>query len=151
MSLNEMYRTDPQIGFEGMVADMSNAVIVSRTAEAAIGFGKAVARGTEAGTARVVAAGDTEIFGISVRSQATAAESVNEYPENDTVAVMRKGPIMVKAGGTVAVGDPVGVVVATGAFVVDAGEAPAGSRVAISGATFETAGAANDIVEIHII
>lgn len=144
MAYNEQYRTDPAPAFEGMVADMSNAVIVSKTAEAAIGFGKAVARGTDSNTARVVETGDTAILGISVRSQATDAESANEYPINDTAAVMRKGPIWVKAGGTVAEGDPVGVVVATGAFVT-------GSGVTIAGATYETAGAANDLVRVHIV
>ena len=144
MAYNETYRTDPAPAFEGMVADMSNAVIVSRTAEAAIGFGKAVARGTEAHTTRAVTTGDTEILGVSVRSQATDAESANEYPVNDTAAVMRKGPIWVKAGATVAVGDPVKVTVDTGAFVTSSG-------VAIAGATYETAGVANDLVKIHIL
>lgn len=144
MAYNENYRTDPVVAYVGMVADMSNAVIVSKTAEAAIGFGKAVARGTDSNSARVVEAGDTAILGISVRSQATDAESANEYPENDTAAVMRKGPIWVTAGGTVAEGDPVSVNVTTGAFVT-------GSGVAIAGATFETAGAANDLVRVHIV
>lgn len=147
MAYTEGYNTDPQIGFEGMVHDMSNAVIVSRTAEAAVGFGKAVARGDDAHTCRVTETGDTEILGISVRSQATAAESVDAYPIGDTVAVMRKGPIMVKAGGTVAAGDPVYVTVVGGAFT---GASGAG-KVLIVGAEFETAGVLNDIVKIHII
>lgn len=147
MAYNEPYNTDPQIGFEGMVADMSNAVIVSRTAEAAVGFGKAVVRGTDAHGTRVCATGDTEILGVSVRSQATSAESVDEYPVSDTVSVMRKGPILVKAGATVSAGDPVYVTVDGGAFTGASGT----GKVAIDGAEFETSGASGDVVKIHIL
>lgn len=147
MAYNETYRTDPAAAFEGMVADMSNAVIVSKTAEAAIGFGKAVARGDDSNTARVTETGDTEILGIAVRSQATEPTTTGEYPAKDTAAIMRKGPIWVKAGATVAEGDSVYVTVNGGAFTGASGT----GKVQIAGATFETAGAANDLVRVHIV
>lgn len=140
---NETYSTDPKIGYAGMVADMTNATIISRTAEAEIGFGAPVARATEAHKTRPVTTGDTVVLGFSVRSQATAAESVDKYPAKDTAAVMVKGSMLVTVAEAVAVGDPVSVVVATGAIGV--------TGVAVVGATFESAAGTGELAKILIV
>ena len=149
MAYNETYRTDPVAAFPGMVADMQTALIVSRTAEAAIGFGVPVVRGAADHKVRAMTTGDAaaDFFGITVRSQATAADSANAYPVNDTAGIMRKGPIWVTVGGTVAEGDPVYVTLATGVFSTGAG---AGKEL-IAGASFESAGAANDVVRVQML
>lgn len=144
MPYNENYNTDPVPAFEGAVADMTNSVIVSRTVEAGIGFGKPVARGTDVNKVRAVETGDTEINGFTVRSQATSAESVNEYPAGDTAGVMRKGPIWLKVGEAVAAGDPVKVVVATSLIGKTNG-------VAVDGASFETNAAVGELAKVLII
>lgn len=144
MAYNESYNTNPAPAFEGMVADMTNSVIVSRTVEADIGFGKPVARGTGANKVRAVATGDTEINGFTVRSQATEAGSANEYPAGDTAGVMRKGPIWLKVGEAVAAGDPVKVVVATSLIGKTNG-------VAVAGASFETSAAVGELAKVLII
>lgn len=148
MSYNETYRTDPQVAFPGMVADMSQATIVSRTVEtAALGFGVAVKRGAVHKVSALTtgdAAGD--FFGITVRSQATKAESPNEYPVNDTAGIMRKGPIWVTVSEAVVEGDDVYVTLADGSFGTTAGA----GIVLIAGATYESAGGANDVVRVQL-
>lgn len=145
---NELYRTDPQIALEGQVADTSPATIVSRTVvDAALGFGKAA---TTDGEHQVhpTTTGDAAVLGISIRSQATKAESPDQYPVGDTAAVMLKGAIWVKVAETVAPGDDVTVTVATGAFGT---QAVAAGIVAIAGATYETGAAANGLARVRII
>ena len=144
----ENYRSDPQIALEGMIADTSLATIVSRTVQsAALGFGKPVKLGTADRTVKNVEAGDTAIYGISVRTQAAPAESVDTYPVGDTAAILLKGTIWVKVSVAVAPGDPVFVVVATGAF----DKATAAGKVQIAGASYETTAAANGLARVRII
>ena len=148
MPYNENYRIDPQIAFEGEVADLSLATIVSRTVQtAALAFGKAVKIGTAEHTVKNVETGDTAIFGLSVRSQATSAESADVYPVGDTASILLKGTIWVKVGVAVAPGDPVFVTVADGTFK----KASGAGNVAISGATYETTAALNGLARVRII
>lgn len=144
MSYDEAYNVDPAPAFEGMVADMTNSVIVSRTVEAEIGFGKPVVRGDAAHKVRLCTTDDTEINGFTVRSQATNAESANVYPAGDTAGVMRKGPIWLKVGEAVSAGDPVKVVVATALIGKTNG-------VTVAGASFETAAAIGELAKVLII
>lgn len=144
MPYNEAYLTDPAPAYEGMVADMTVSVIVSRTVEAAIGFGKPVARGDDAHTVRATEAGDTAINGFTVRSQATDAESVNEYPLGDTAGVLRKGAIWLTVGEAVVAGDIVKV-------VVDGGLIGKTNGVTVVGASFETSAAIGELAKVLII
>lgn len=140
----ENYNTDLVNALPGMIADTSLATIVSRTVEDdPIPFGVAVVQGAGDHGVTEVASGDTALYGISVRDQAVDAESTDEYPVGDTLPVLLTGAIWVTAGGTVNAGDPVGVVVATGAFVT-------GSGVTLTGAKYETSGDAADLVRVRI-
>lgn len=147
MAYNETYRTEPQIAFPGMVADQSQATIVSRTAAAAVGFGVAMIR-VAGHKVRAMTTGDAaaDFYGITVRSQATAADSPNQYPANDTAGIMTKGPIFVTAGSAFAEGDDVYVTLADGAFTNAAGA----GKVQIAGATFESAGASGDVARVQL-
>lgn len=148
MPYTENYNTDPAVAYEGMVADIGEAIIVSRTVQAAaLGFGKAVKIGTAEHTVKNVETGDTVIYGISVRSQATAAASTDAYPVADTAAILLKGPIWVKAAVAVAPGDPVYVTVADGTYKKAAGA----GNVQIADASYETVAAINGLARIRIL
>lgn len=147
MAYNEQYRTEPQAAFEGMVADQTPATIVSRTVEtAAIGFGKAVKRGSGDHGVAATADGDTAVYGLTVRSQATVATSVDAYPVGDTASILLLGSIWVKAGAAVSAGDSVYVTVDGGALTGSSGA----GKVQLAGATFETSGAQNALVRVRI-
>ena len=148
MPYTENYNTDPVVAFEGMVADQSLATIVSRTVQTAnLGMGRPVKHGSAEHTVANVATGDTAIYGISVRSQATPAENTDVYPVGDTAAILLKGTVWVKVNSAVLPNDPVFVTVNGGAFE----KAAAAGRVQIAGATYETAAGANGLSRVRIV
>lgn len=146
MPYSENYATDPEVAQEGQVADTSPTVILSRTVDADIGFGKAVQKGAKQHS--VKAAVDA-VHGITVRSQATGARAASPdvYPANDTAAIITQGPIWVKVDSTVVEGDDVTVTVATGLFGT---KAVAAGVIAVPGAVFDTGAAANGLARIRI-
>ena len=147
MAYNEQYRTDPQVAFEGMVADQTPATIVSRTVEtAAIGFGKAVKLGSADKSVKATATGDTAVFGITVRNQATNPETPNQYGVADTAGILLEGCIWVTAGEAVADGDEVYVTVDGGAF----GKTSGAGKVKLEGARYETTGASDALVRVRV-
>lgn len=147
MAYNEAYATEPAVAQEGQVADTSPATILSRTVDAvALGFGKAVQKGSKQHT---VVAASTVVTGITVRSQATGARAADPdtYPVNDTAAIMTEGAIWVKVDSTVVEEDDVTVTTATGLFGT---KAVAAGVIAVPGAKFETGAAANGLARIRI-
>lgn len=148
---NETYQTDPAVAFVGMVADQTPALITSHTvAIGAIGFGKAVCRSGEdgpEGSVRAVSAGNSKVLGISVRSQATPADSPNEYPVGDNVAVLRKGAIWVEVGSNVDEGDDVYVTMDSGAFSAT----PSAGNVKIEGAVYEKSATSGNLALVRIV
>ena len=146
MPYSENYATDPEVAQEGQVADTSPAVILSRTVDAEIGFGKAVQKGAKQHS---VKAAVDKVDGITVRSQATGARAANQdaYPAGDTAAIITQGPIWVKVDSTVVEGDDVTVTVATGLFGT---KAVAAGVIAVPGAVFDTGAAANGLARIRI-
>lgn len=147
MPYTENYSTDPAIALEGQVADTSPAVVLSRTVEAAIPFGRAVQKGTKQHTVVEAVAGP--VVGITVRSQATGAREATPdvYPKGDTAAILTQGPIWVKVDSTVVEGDDVTVTVATGLFGT---KAVAAGVIAVPNAVFDTGAAANGLARIRI-
>jgi predicted RecA/RadA family phage recombinase len=150
MSYAESYNIDPVAAFPGTVADMGNSVIISRTADVAVGFGVPVQQGAVAHSVKLMAAGATEVVGITVRSQATAAESANQYPAKDTAALMRNGVIWVTVtdAGGVAAGDPVWVKLADGTFSnADVGT---DGSIKLAGCRWESAAANGAVAKIRV-
>lgn len=152
MPLNETYASDPVAALAGMIADTGPAEIVSRTVEtsAGIGFGVPVKQGSgDHGVLADVSAA-TKIFGITVRSQATAAEAVDKYPRYDTAAILRKGCIWVvvtDAGGVVA-GDPVWLKKSDGTFSnADVGSA---GGLSLPGCRWETSAANGALAKMRV-
>lgn len=122
-------------GVPGMIADMIPATMISRTCEdaAGIGFGLAVAQGTDENGCSAFSSGDTAIMGISVRERSVSAGQ-DKFQQYESVRIMTKGAIFVTASVAVNPGDPVYVIPATGAFA----KTSASSAVLIAGARWDT-------------
>ena len=116
---------------EGMQLNMEPCVIVSRLAEDAegIGFGKVAVQGT-ADDQVVDSEATAKFVGIAVLD---ATRPTGKYEQYETVAVMKKGVIVVAASEAVAVGDPVYYTPATGVL-----SKTSTSNTLIAGATWET-------------
>lgn len=152
MAINETYATEPAVAFEGMVADLGLADIISRTVETVggIGFGKPVAQGAKERGVKADVSATLDIVGITVRSVATENGTVDKYPELDGAGIMRKGVIWVKVtdAGGVAAGDPVWMAKATGLFSnADLGT---GGSIKLAGARWESTGANNALARMRV-
>lgn len=146
MALQTTYGSTYAPAYAGMVADLGPATIISRTVEDDdLPFGVAVTREGDHGVS-AFGSGDTSILGISVRSQATPAESPNVYPEGDTAAILIKGTIWVQASVAVDAGDPVYVIPATGAFA----KTNASSAVQIAGARWDTSTSGAGLARVYL-
>ena len=105
------YTQDYVIGQAGQIADISDITIDSFAAEGEIGFGIAVARGTNK-QKQVIPFAGTGFVGISVFEH-------NEnglYKDEDSVSVMTSGRIYVTTAATVVAGTTAYAVNATGAI-----------------------------------
>lgn len=106
MALQTTYSDRIGLGYAGQVIDMTLTDIVSREVEsAAIGFGKAVIRGTGDRGCKVGGAG--EFIGLTVRDITLPPDRADAYAVGDTAAVMTKGTMLVTAASAVDAGDAV--------------------------------------------
>lgn len=125
----------------GLIFDLSPNVLLSRIVEgAALLFGKPVSQGATDGSVHPTTTGDTTVLGVSVRDQSVLAD---QFAVGDSARIITEGPVAVEASVTVAAGDPVHVVVATGAFTNTGG-------VQIAGALYESSGDAGDLVKVRL-
>lgn len=128
---------------EGMVLNSEPCVIVSRVAEdvEGIGFGKVCVQGTLDN--QVVDSEATVKFcGIAVLDPTKAGDTYAQY---DTVAVMKKGVIVVQASVAVAVGDPVYYVPATGVLTNSAS-----GNTLIAGAQWDTSTSGSALAALRL-
>lgn len=97
---------------KGMIPNSEPCVVVSRLAEdvEGIGFGEVCVQGT-ADNQVVDSEATVKFVGIAVLDP---TKDGDKYAQYDTVAVIKKGPVVVTASVAVAVGDPVYYVPATG-------------------------------------
>ncbi len=138
MSAQLSYSINQAVALAGMIADLANKNIVSRSVETVAGadFGIAVSRGTDKDKQVVI--GGADYLGVTVRDVARESDGTNgtiKYLTKDTAAIMREGYIycVIPAGGNP--GDPILFTDATG--IIDVGTAGAG-ETQIAGATLET-------------
>ena len=106
------YTQDYVIGQAGQIADISDRTVDSFAAEGEIGFGIAVARGTNKQKQVAPFFAGTEFVGISVFEH-------NEnglYKDEDSVSVMTSGRIYVTTAATVVAGTTAYAENATGAI-----------------------------------
>ncbi|NQE62947.1 capsid cement protein [Caulobacter sp. RHG1] len=116
---------------EGMIPNSEPCVVVSRLAEdvEGIGFGKVCVQGT-ADNQVVDSEATVKFVGIAVLDPTKDGDKYSQY---DTVAVIKKGPVVVTASVAVAVGDPVYYVPASGVLTN-----VATSNTLIAGAQWDT-------------
>jgi len=141
MAVQTTYQESLDAGRVGAIADTTNKVLISRTAEgAAIGFGVPIAQGTADRGARATATGDTTVIGITVRERSATDD---QWAVGESMRVMKQGAIYVEAAATVAAGDAVHVIVDGGTFSNTGG-------VEIPGALYESSGDAGDLVQVRL-
>ncbi len=99
-------------GVPGFIPNMAAAILISRDAAAAIGFGLPVAQGAGDRVGRLFANGDTitDFLGVTVLDR--SIREGNAYAAQESMRVMQSGPILVTAAVQVAAGDPVCVTTA---------------------------------------
>jgi hypothetical protein len=122
------YTQDYVVGQVGQIADISDRTIDSFAAEGEIGFGIAVARGTNK-QKQVIPFAGTGFVGISVFEH-------NEdglYNDEDSVSVMTSGRIYVTTAATVVAGETAYAVNATGLFTNVSTDATAVGKFLTSG------------------
>ena len=150
MAVQTTYLDNLPAGLAGMIANTEPNVLISREVEtsAGIGFGLPVRRGTNPATqCRVMAAGATEVLGITVRDHSTTDDKFAQY---DSALLMRQGVIwvLVTDAGGVAAGDPVWVTLSTGAFSnADVGS---GNGLLLPGCRWESAGANGALAKMRV-
>lgn len=129
--------------YEGMVLNQEPADIVSRIAEDAegIGFGKVCVQGTL--EKQVVDSEATVPFvGIAVADPGQPGDTYAQYA---TVAVMKRGVIVVSASEAVSPGDPVYYTPSTGVL-----SKTSTSNTLIAGAIWETARDSNNLAAVRL-
>lgn len=140
MATQTTYSSTMSAARAGMIADMRGSTLISRTVEdATLGFGAPVTKGTAAGQCKKLAAGSTDIIGITVRERSGVAES-SGWAQYEDARIMSEGALWVTVtdAGGVAAGDPVWVKKSDGTFSnADAGS---GGSLKVNG-RFETAAA----------
>lgn len=133
MPVQTDYNENIAAAYEGQIANQVPSTLISRTVEteAGIGFGRAVAQGTE-DNGCIAFAGSAPVVGITVRDRSLDANEPNKFGEHDSARIMTKGAVWVTAAVAVDAGDEV--------FVTDAGAFTkvSSGNTQIVGARFDT-------------
>ncbi|MBX9934539.1 MAG: hypothetical protein K2Y56_23990 [Methylobacterium sp.] len=146
MPVQTDYTTMHAVALEGQEGDLDTAGQhnISRTAEAAVAFGKPVSQGTGDHGVVPFATAPTKFVGVTIRDQAADGTTPDTYRQYDTAGVKRRGTIWVKVGEAVVAGDPV-YLTAAGAFMKTAT-----SNTLVSGARYETTAALNGLALLRL-
>lgn len=145
MAVQTTYSENIDAARAGQIANTEPNVLISRTVETAagVGFGVPVQKGTGDNGCIIMAAGATEVLGITVRERSVRPETPNAFAQYESARLMRSGVLWVvvtDAGGVVD-GDPVWINLSNGTF----SNADAGSdgSVKLGGGRWESTQATN--------
>lgn len=131
----------------GLIPDQRPASVVSKTVEtdAGIGFGLAVSQGAGEEGVVLTATGATNFVGITVIDQGAYTPTGNDtIPDNNKIAVLQSGPVVVRASVAVVAGEKAYAVTADGLFTnVSTG------NIDIDG-IFETSAAQNGLAVVRL-
>jgi hypothetical protein len=145
-AIQTSYSATHAVAYEGMVADLGPATVISRNVEtAALGFGKPASQGSADQGIVAAQSAATKFLGITVRDQAVDPASPDQYRVGDTAGVLTQGAIWAKAYEIVAAGDPVYFVTATGLL-----GKTATSSTLIANARWDSAAAADGLAIIRL-
>lgn len=145
------------LGYQGQVVDMNDAVIETRINDlsVAVDFGNAVARSASDNTCKAPTVDGDVPIGIAVRHAIRPASSdgnntVN-YAQRDAVPVLREGYVYVLALENVVRGtQALSITAQNGRIASTTGGAAGAGRVAIAGAFWETTTSAGQIGIVRV-
>ena len=151
MSAQTSYSINQPVAYAGLIYAQAPHDIFSLVVEpaAGIGFGVAVARGTDADK-QCDFAGSADFIGITVRSldrESDDAVGSIEYSQYETAAIMREGYIWAVCPAGCNPGDAVKYIDGTG--VLNAGAAGVG-ETQLDGAQWETTAVAGGLAVIRL-
>lgn len=140
MSVQTTYTRNSPVAYAGLLADNNPSERVSGIAEAAIGFGLAVQKGTSDDQVKIGGGtGGAGYLGISVRhlnEEGALADASLQYDDEEAVDIMKSGWIYLSVGTTGVKGAVLNANDTTG--LIEAGAAGAGETL-IPGATLQEA------------
>lgn len=145
MAVQTTYNETPAKGFAGQLADTTEAVILSRLAEADIAYGLAMANGSADRTGVVVSGAGETFAGIAMYTSAQDARYGDVYKSGTMANVITRGPVWVEVTATVAGGEPAYVDIATGKFTN-----VSGGNLAVPNGEFEIGAASGDVALLRI-
>tara|TARA_R110000744_G_scaffold111795_2_gene209988 strand:- start:871 stop:1359 length:489 start_codon:yes stop_codon:yes gene_type:complete len=152
MSAQTSYAINIRTAIAGMLVDLHNHDIISRSIEtvAGVGFGVVVSRGTDKDNQAVIG-GTVGILGVTVRSldrEGAANTGLVKYSEKETAGILRDGYIYAVCPSGCNPGDPVNFVEATG--VLDSG-APAGvGETGLDDCFWDSTAAAGELAVLRV-
>lgn len=154
MATQTAYNETQAVAVAGAQATMLPASIISRNvAGANIGFGVAVSQGAADKACIATGTGATAVLGITLLDRSatgvnasTGAFTADTFGVGESARVMTKGDIWVQASVAVAAGQPVYVVLATGAFTNVVGT----TNVQIVGARWDTSTTAAGLAVVRL-
>jgi len=149
MSAQLSYDINQPVAYAGLIYAQAPHDIISRDAEAAIGFGVAVGRGANPDKQCVAGGVAADYLGISIRSleREGASNGAVQYEATETVGIIRTGYVWAVCPAGCVPGD--GVLYTSANGVLDAGAAGAGA-VSIDGAAWQTTTAAGELGVIRL-
>jgi hypothetical protein len=144
-------------GYAGQIADSEPAQIDSftNTSATAVDFGRVVVRDTNDRSCKVMAADSDQLLGISVRHAlqpaSTDGNNTVNYPQYQSVPVMRLGVIFVIAAENVRRGDQALALTAGGGTIGGSQGGVAGAgRIDIPGAVWEDTVSSGSVGRLRI-
>lgn len=142
------------VAYEGMIADLNESSIISRSNESAtsIDFGKVVVRGAGENTCKPIGATTDSILGFSVRHPVMVSNTLPGatpnlvYAQYDGVPIIEIGRLWLTAGANVTAGNPVFVTAVGGAL----SDSAAAGRVQVPGAFWDTSATSGNLARVRI-
>jgi len=150
MSAQLSYSIDQGKAYAGMLADLHDTDVISRSIETAAGanFGIAVSRGTDKDKQAVIG-GASGYLGVTLRSLERENSSTNtiKYSQKETAGILREGYIYAVCPTGCVPGDLVNYANATG--ILDSGTAVAG-ETQLTGSVWDTTAVAGELAIIRL-
>ncbi len=128
--------------------DIRPDTVISRAAEAALPFGRAVTYGTNPDTQAKIVNNASQVFlGIALKQHTNAilGSAVPGYVQNETMSILKSGAVWVEVTSDVAAGAPAYVDISNGKLTD-----VSSSNLAVPGGSFETSALSGGLAVLAI-
>jgi len=142
------YKETLDVGRAGHIVNTELKNLISKVADGEVGLGRAVVFGSADRTVREIAAGDTELLGISVRERSLDANHENVFASGDNVRVMTQGVVFVTVSTAVSHGQGVQMDPVNGNFMGQT--IISGEQFVVAGAKFDSDAAAGEVARVRL-